>query len=73
MDNIIRALVFIQILILLVQINITTFMIFVSKFLSRQYNTLSDIKIIVDSKLSSINYKLNKETKDERTTSENTN
>lgn len=73
MDNIIRALVFIQILILLVQINITAFMIFVSKFLSRQYDTLSDIKLIVDSKLSSINYKLNKETNDERNTSENTN
>ena len=71
MDNISIALTFIQILVLLVQINITVFMIFVSKFLSRQYDTLSDIKLIVNSKLSSIDYKLNKETKDEKTTSEN--
>lgn len=60
MGNISIALTFIQILVLLVQINITVFMIFVSKFLSRQYDTLSDIKLILDSKLSSIDYKLNK-------------
>lgn len=64
MDNISITLVFIQILILLVQINITVFMIFISKFLSRQYDTLSDIKLVVDSKLSSIDYKLNKEIKE---------
>lgn len=65
MNNISIALTFIQILVLLVQINITVFMIFVSKFLSRQYDMLSDIKLIVDSKLSNIDYKLNKETKNE--------
>lgn len=65
MDNISIALTFIQILVLLVQINITVFMIFVSKFLSRQYDTLSDIKLIVDSKLSSIDYKLTKKENEE--------
>jgi hypothetical protein len=60
MDNINITLTFIQILIVLVQINITVFMIFVSKFFARNYDKLSDIKLILDSKLSSIDYKLNK-------------
>lgn len=64
MNNISIVLTFIQILMILVQINITVFMIFVSKFLSRQYDTLCDIKLIVDSKLSNIDYKLTKETKE---------
>ena len=63
----------IQLTILGIQIMLLTMHICSCIFLTRITEKLSDIKVLLSSKLSSIDYKLNKETKDERNTSEDTN